>query len=68
MIATRQGRRLANAAGGVNVNVLASVEVEDLERLAGMAFLNGIPVRLSPVAPAAAPAGAGASEEPVTVG
>ena len=46
----------------MNVNLLASAEPEDLERLAGMAFLNGIPVRLEPVRavpepePAAAPA------------
>jgi anaerobic selenocysteine-containing dehydrogenase len=47
----RGGWRLANEqAGGTNVNVLASGAPEDLERLAGMAFLNGIPVRLEPVA------------------
>jgi anaerobic selenocysteine-containing dehydrogenase len=47
----RGGWRLANErAGGVNVNALASGAPEDLERLAGMAFLNGIPVRLDPVA------------------
>jgi formate dehydrogenase len=46
----RGGWRLANGAGGANVNVLASGAPEDLERLAGMAFLNGIPVRLDPVA------------------
>ena len=46
----RGGWRLANEAGGVNVNQLASSETEDLERLAGMAFLNGIPVRLEPAA------------------
>jgi hypothetical protein len=34
--------------------VLASSEPEDLEPLAGMSFLNGIPVRLEPVAPAPA--------------
>jgi anaerobic selenocysteine-containing dehydrogenase len=45
--------RRAAAAGGVNVNALASSSAEDLERLAGMAFLNGIPVRLEAVAPAA---------------
>jgi formate dehydrogenase len=45
----RGGWRLANDAGGVNVNALASGAPEDLERLAGMAFLNGIPVRLEPV-------------------
>jgi hypothetical protein len=33
----------------VNVNVLTSGEVEDLELLAGMAFLNGIPVRVEAV-------------------
>jgi formate dehydrogenase len=40
----------ANAAGGVNVNKLASSEPGDLERLAGMALLNGIAVRLESVA------------------
>jgi formate dehydrogenase len=44
----RGGWRLANEAGGANVNRLSSSEPEDLERLAGMAFLNGIPVRISP--------------------
>ncbi len=44
------GWRTANAAGGVNVNLLASSAPEDLEPLAGMAFLNGIPVRVEPVA------------------
>ncbi|MEA2437063.1 MAG: hypothetical protein QOF65_1619, partial [Thermoleophilaceae bacterium] len=54
----RGGWRLANGAGGANVNVLASAAPEDLERLAGMAFLNGIPVRLEPVARAEADAAA----------
>ena len=49
----RGGWSLANAAGGVNVNLLSSAEPEDLEPLAGMAFLNGIPVSLEPVASAA---------------
>jgi anaerobic selenocysteine-containing dehydrogenase len=44
------GWETANAAGGANVNELASSEPEDLESLAGMAFLNGIPVRIEPVA------------------
>jgi formate dehydrogenase len=48
----RGGWRRAAQAGGANVNVLASSRAEDLERLAGMAFLNGIPVRLEAVAPA----------------
>ena len=52
----RGGWRVANAAGGVNVNVLASADAGDLEPLAGMAFLNGIPVRVEPVAPARAAA------------
>ncbi|MDX6583568.1 MAG: hypothetical protein QOI10_2752 [Solirubrobacterales bacterium] len=43
------GWTVANAAGGVNVNKLASSDPEDLERLAGMAHLNGIPVRLEAV-------------------
>jgi formate dehydrogenase len=42
--------RRATAAGGANVNVLSSSAPEQLERLAGMAFLNGIPVRLEAVA------------------
>ncbi len=42
------GWQQANAAGGVNVNELASTDPSDLERLAGMAFLNGIPVSVRP--------------------
>ena len=52
----RGGWRLANGTGGANVNALSSGAVEDLERLAGMAFLNGIPIRLDPVAAATVPA------------
>ncbi|MEX2197057.1 MAG: molybdopterin-dependent oxidoreductase [Thermoleophilaceae bacterium] len=52
----RGGWRLANRHAGVNVNLLASAEPEDLEPLAGMAFLNGIPVRVEPVAPGPAAA------------
>ena len=37
--------RKANAAGGVNVNRLMSTDPADLERLAGMAHLNGVPIR-----------------------
>ena len=50
------GWRKANAAargGGVNVNLLMSSEPEDLERLAGMAVVNGVPVRAEAVARAA---------------
>jgi anaerobic selenocysteine-containing dehydrogenase len=53
----RGGWRRAAQAGGANVNVLASSAADSLERLAGMSFLNGIPVRLEAVeAPAAASA------------
>jgi formate dehydrogenase len=60
----RGGWRLANEAGGANVNLLASSDPADLERLAGMAFLNGIPIRLealgtAPAQPAAVAAAAG---------
>jgi anaerobic selenocysteine-containing dehydrogenase len=54
------GWRLANEAGGVNVNQLAPSDPASLERLAGMAHLNGIPVRVEAVA---APAGSDADTE-----
>jgi len=44
------GWKLANDAGGVNVNLLAASDANALERLAGMAHLNGIPVRVEPAA------------------
>jgi formate dehydrogenase len=47
----RGGWRRANEAGGANVNLLAPSEPGSLERLAGMAHLNGIPVRVEPVSP-----------------
>ncbi|NNH75944.1 molybdopterin-dependent oxidoreductase [Nocardia uniformis] len=43
------GWRRANAAGGANVNDLMSTDVVDVERLAGMSNLNGVPVRVDPV-------------------
>jgi formate dehydrogenase len=43
------GWETANAAGGANVNLLTSSRPEDLERLAGMAHLNGVAVRIAPV-------------------
>jgi formate dehydrogenase len=49
------GWQTANAAGGANVNVLTSSEPADMERLSGMAHLNGVPVRLEKV-PARRPA------------
>jgi anaerobic selenocysteine-containing dehydrogenase len=62
----RGGWRLAAAAGGANVNLLSSSDPDDLERLAGMAFLNGIPVRLERVErePEAELAPAGAAVSP----
>jgi anaerobic selenocysteine-containing dehydrogenase len=43
------GWQTANAAGGANVNLLTSAVPADLERLSGMAHLNGVPVRLEKV-------------------
>ncbi len=40
------GWRLANEAGGANVNRLMSSDPDDLEALAGMARLTGVPIRL----------------------
>jgi anaerobic selenocysteine-containing dehydrogenase len=53
----RGGWRRANAAGGACSNVLASSRPDDLERLAAMTVLNGIPVRVarSAVGPDASP-------------
>jgi formate dehydrogenase len=56
------GWKLANEAGGVNVNLLASSGADALERLAGMAHLNGIPVRVEAVAPQPAPNGPAGAE------
>ena len=47
------GWQVANAAGGANTNVLASSDPADLERLAGMAHLNGIAIRVEAVEPVA---------------
>lgn len=44
------GWRVANGAGGANVNRLMSSAPEHLEKLAGMARLTGVPVRVEPVA------------------
>jgi anaerobic selenocysteine-containing dehydrogenase len=56
------GWQLANEYPGANVNLLASSEPEDLEPLAGMAFLNGIPVRVTPVPRGNGAARAGAAD------
>lgn len=42
----RAGWSTANANPGANVNLLMSSRPEDLEALAGMAHLNGVPVRV----------------------
>ncbi len=51
----RGGWETANEAGGANVNQLMSSRPEDLERLAGMANLNGVAVRIEPAAEPVAP-------------
>ena len=38
--------RLANRAGGANVNQLTSSDPDDVESLSGMAWLTGVPVRV----------------------
>jgi len=43
------GWQIANAAGGANVNELTSSSPDDMEKLSGMAHLNGVPVRLEKV-------------------
>ncbi|GAB2701483.1 molybdopterin dinucleotide binding domain-containing protein [Nocardia thraciensis] len=43
------GWRTAIAAGGANVNLLMSTDPADIERLAGMSHLNGVPIRLDPL-------------------
>jgi len=40
------GWQRANRAGGVNSNVLAAKNMDDVEAVAGMSILNGIPVRI----------------------
>ncbi|MGV9676290.1 molybdopterin-containing oxidoreductase family protein [Nocardia sp. NPDC003482] len=48
----RGGWRRAAEAGGANVNLLMSTEIADVERLAGMAHLNGVAVRVEALVPA----------------
>jgi anaerobic selenocysteine-containing dehydrogenase len=43
------GWKLANRAGGANVNQLTSSEPADVEALAGMAWLTGVPVRVDKI-------------------
>jgi hypothetical protein len=40
------GWRLANRAGGANVNQLMSSDPKDVEALAGMSWLTGVPVQV----------------------
>jgi anaerobic selenocysteine-containing dehydrogenase len=40
------GWRLANSAGGANVNQLTSSDPADVEALAGMSWLTGVPVEV----------------------
>jgi formate dehydrogenase len=46
--------QVAAHSGGANVNLLASTRIEDVEPLAGMTHLDGIPVRIEPCAPTGA--------------
>ena len=43
------GWQVANRAGGANVNLLTSTAPAEIEPLAGMAWLTGVPVRVTPV-------------------
>jgi anaerobic selenocysteine-containing dehydrogenase len=43
------GWKLANRAGGVNVNQLMSSDPADVEALAGMSWLTGVPVEVERV-------------------
>ena len=43
------GWRRANAAGGVNINDLVSAAPSDIEPVAGMSVLSGVPIRIEPV-------------------
>ena len=63
----RGGWQLANQAGGANVNQLAPSGPEHLEHLAGMAHLNGIPVRVEAVATSPAAGTAAAEPAPAAV-
>jgi anaerobic selenocysteine-containing dehydrogenase len=45
------GWQRANAAGGSNSNLLVSTETADVEPLAGMSILVGIPIRVTKVQP-----------------
>jgi anaerobic selenocysteine-containing dehydrogenase len=51
------GWQRANAAGGACSNLLVSTATEDVEPLAGMSILNGIPVRLTRVEQEPSPTG-----------
>ncbi|QZH63219.1 molybdopterin-dependent oxidoreductase [Mycolicibacterium farcinogenes] len=42
------GWRIANQAGGANVNQLMSSDPTDVEALAGMSWLTGVPVQVEP--------------------
>jgi anaerobic selenocysteine-containing dehydrogenase len=41
------GWKVANRAGGANVNQLTSSDPDDVESLSGMAWLTGVPVRVN---------------------
>lgn len=43
------GWHIANASTAPNINALTSTRLEDIERLAGMTHLSGVPVRVKPL-------------------
>jgi formate dehydrogenase len=43
------GWKNANARGGVNSNIIASDNPDDMDKISGIATLNGIPVQVSRV-------------------
>ncbi len=63
----RGGWKLANKAGGANVNQLTPSDPEHLERLAGMSHLNGIPVRVDAIGAATVQSTAKAEPAPAAV-
>lgn len=44
------GMSTAHEAGGANVNLLFSTRLEDIEPLAGMSLMDGVPIRIEPAA------------------
>jgi len=62
------GWRRANAVGGVNSNVLVSIADNDIEAIAAMSILSGIPVQLRLPSGSAATDGSSESGESASPG